>query len=174
MLLEKYLPVFQFSEKHSIKINAVPERIFAIASELDFSKSKLIRILFALRGMPARMMNKKGLLAGGFQELEQRNNEEIAFGIIGQFWKPRGNMQHFKPDEFTSFNATGFLKGAWNFRLVALSPSSTMLETETRVQAIDEYSRKKFSRYWFFIQPFSGIIRMEILKLIKRKAEENS
>ena len=52
--------------------------------------------------------------------------------------------------------------------------STTELETITRIQCTDESSRKKFSRYWFFIKPFSGIIRKEILKAVKAKSEKNS
>ena len=171
MLQDKYLPQYHFTEYHSILISKSPEDIYPLADELDFRDSLIIRCLFALRGMPSRMMNKKGLEHDRFVELEQIKNKEIIIGLIGQFWRPSGNLQQFHPHEFASFNKTGFAKASWNFKLIEESERSTKLETETRIYCTDEPTRNKFSRYWFFIRPFSGIIRKEILKSIKKKAE---
>jgi hypothetical protein len=171
MLQEKYLPVFHFSEKHRIKISQTPEKIFPLANKLDFSRSRVIRFLFALRGLPATMMNKEGLSRGRFIELECIDNSEIIIGLIGQFWKPTGKLQKFEAHEFLSFQRPGFLKACWNFQLIPQSETLTILETETRIQCLDKNALKKFSWYWFFIRPFSGMIRLQILKSIKRSAE---
>lgn len=45
------------------------------------------------------------------------------------------------------------------------------LATEARVQVPDPVSRRKFSRYWCLVRPFSGIIRMRVLRAAKRRAE---
>jgi hypothetical protein len=55
--------------------------------------------------------------------------------------------------------------------LIPQSETLTILETETRIQCLDKNALKKFSWYWFFIRPFSGMIRLQILKSIKRSAE---
>jgi hypothetical protein len=73
--------------------------------------------------------------------------------------------------EFISFNEPEFLKATWNFELTAQTDGKTMLETETRIRCLDEKAYKKFARYWFFIRPFSGLIRKEILRTVRRKAE---
>ena len=174
MLHEKYLPVYDFNEKHGILIQQPPEKIYGYVDDLDFSESLAIRLLFFLRGMSRTMMNKQGFTHGKFVEIEQIVNREIIIGLIGQFWKPSGNLQNFKPHEFTAFNKTGFLKSTWNFELIPQGPATTLLTTETRIQCLGPEARKKFSRYWFFIQPFSGLIRKEILKAIKKKAEKIS
>jgi hypothetical protein len=171
MLQEKYLPTYHFSQKHSIIIHKPPEEIFPLVDHLDFSKVFLIRLLFFLRGMPAQMMNKQGLSTGNFIELEKIQNEEMIIGLIGQFWKLNGNLQSFHPSEFKSFNSHDFLKATWSFKLISQSPTSTKLETETRVMCLGNAAFKKFSRYWFLIHPFSGLIRKHILKSIKAKAE---
>jgi hypothetical protein len=171
MLLEKYLSEYTYSEKHSVTITASRDKIFFFVDELDMSGSLLIRFLFVLRGMPARMLNKQGMSRGRFIELEKIPGQELIIGLIGQFWKPDGSLQHFEPAQFTSFKENGFLKAVWNFELIRCSPTEVRLETETRILCPDEHIRKKFSRYWFFIRPFSGLIRKEILRSIKRKAE---
>jgi hypothetical protein len=34
---------------------------------------------------------------------------------------------------------------------------------------LDESSRRRFRRYWLFIRPFSGLIRMEMLRVIRQQ-----
>jgi len=101
----------------------------------------------------------------------EKEPEEVAIGLIGQFWRPNGNLQKFTLEEFEHFKERGFCKGLWTFRLVKKGEGATLLETETRVFCTDKKSLSKFSRYWLFIKPFSGLIRNEILRGIKNKAE---
>lgn len=171
MLQDKYLPEYHFDEKHSINIHASVSQVFPCIENLDFSHSRIIRLLFAVRGLPASMMNLTGLEQHRFYVLERRQNDEIIIGLIGQFWKPDGNLQLFKSNEFIPFTAPGFAKSTWNFKLKAITPQSTQLETITRIYCTDESSRKKFSLYWFFIKPFSGLVRMEILRALKQKVK---
>jgi hypothetical protein len=45
------------------------------------------------------------------------------------------------------------------------------LATETRVHVPDPVSRRKFVRYWRVVRPFSGLIRSQVLRAAKRRAE---
>ncbi|HYC85347.1 MAG TPA: hypothetical protein VEB86_09000 [Chryseosolibacter sp.] len=171
MLQDKYLPTFDFFEHHSIQVASPPERIFPLIDELDLGQSRLIRFLFLLRGMGADMTLKHGLLQENFVELEKISDQELALGLVGQFWRPSGNLQKLSPAEFLAFNTEDFAKAVWNFRLTRAGHQATMVETETRILCLGGRARRRFSFYWFFIKPFSGIIRMEILRLIKRTAE---
>jgi len=169
VLQNKYLPAPHFSEIHRIAIQQPPDKVWPLVERLDFSGSKVIRFLFALRGMPAQMMNLDSLEKGGFKLLEAQQHELI-IGLVGQFWKPSGNLQSFTPIEFVNYVKPGFTKATWSFTLSANKEIST-LETETRIFCTDDHSRRLFKRYWFFIRPFSGLIRMEILKGIRTKSE---
>ena len=170
MLQDKYLPSYHFTETYRLTVNASPSKIFPFITQLDLSGSPVIRFLFSLRGMPASMLTLHGLGKGKFQTLETIPDKEIIIGLIGRFWVPSGDLQDFKPAEFSSLELQGYAKASWDFRLVP-DGNTTVVETETRIFCCDETCRKKFSRYWFFIKPFSGLIRKEILKSIKRKAE---
>lgn len=170
MLAEKYLPQFHHRSQHSILIRATPPKILAAADQLDLHDSAIIRFLFMLRGMPSHTLDRKGLESEKFITLEITDHELI-MGIIGQFWKAKGNLLTFKPEEFVPFNDRGFAKGIWHFQITPQSDTNFRLTTETRILCTDDASRKKFSRYWFVIRPFSGLIRSQILKLIKKKAE---
>jgi hypothetical protein len=171
LLLDKYLPDYHYSEKHEIGINAPAEKIYELVHNLDVSESRIIKILFALRGLPSRMLNKESMQKTRFIELERIENTEMIIGLIGQFWKPNGNLQEFEPSEFLNFNKTDFLKSVWNFHLIQKSPTVTVLSTETRIQCLGPYSKRRFSGYWFLIRPFSGLIRKEMLRAIKKKSE---
>lgn len=170
MLQSKYMPLSHFSETHSIEINKRPEHIWPLVEKLDFGGSLVTRILCAFRGMPSKMISMEGLERAGFMRLETLRDEMI-IGLIGQFWKPSGNLQAFRPTEFTTYNLPGFSKATWSFRVTGNNGTST-LETETRIYCTDDKARRRFQRYWFIIRPFSGIIRKEILKGIRRKAEK--
>lgn len=107
----------------------------------------------------------------GFVILEHQPDQEIILGLIGQFWKTNGKIQPFEAEEFTSFNNPDYVKAVWNFKITPLDGNQVRLETETRIFCQDPNVRKNFGRYWFLIRPFSGLIRKEMLKIIKRKAE---
>ncbi len=172
MLQQKYLPEFHFSEKHNILISASSTKVYALISDLDVSASWIVRALLALRGIPSKTSKGiEGWKKMGFVILEQQQNKAIIVGLIGQFWTISGKIQPFVSAEFVSFNNPSFAKTTCNFEITPQGENQVLLETETRVFCGDENFRKKFKRYWFFIQPFSGLIRTQMLKIIKRKAE---
>ena len=106
-----------------------------------------------------------------FKTLAESPNEELVLGLIGRPWTLTGNLQKIKsPGAFLSFETPGFMKAVWNFSLREEGPR-TRLTTETRVRCLDESSRVRFGFYWMLIRPFSGLIRMEMLRLIKLQAE---
>ncbi|RAW02758.1 hypothetical protein [Pseudochryseolinea flava] len=171
-LHDKYLPAYDFHEVHETTINASSEIIYPIIRNQDFSGSWIIRTLFFLRGLPAKGVTIKVLGDQKFNLLEELQYKEILIGLIGQFWKPTGELQSFEPHEFQSFHGP-YAKATWNFALVKEGERNRLI-TETRIACNDEAIKKSFSRYWFFIRPFSGLIRKEMLRAIKVKAEQQA
>jgi hypothetical protein len=171
MLIDKYLSDFHYNEIHSVSIVSDRFIISSLLENFDFRDSWIIRTLFWLRGMPSSNISIKRLTEGSFIELERIQNAEIVVGLIGQFWKSNGNLQKFEPQEFITFNKPDFLKAVWNFKIVPQENNSCILSTETRVFCTDLNSKRRFSRYWFLVKPFSGLIRMEMLRAIKKSAE---
>jgi hypothetical protein len=169
-LHDEFLPEYHFSEIHSITINASREKISEVMQTFDFRSSPIIRILFFLRGLPSKMVTGiDGVKEMGFTVLRHIDQEEILLGLIGQFWKSKGEIQKFKPQEFKSFNDPAFAKATWNFKIIGES-APYKVETETRIACPDLVTQKKFSRYWWIIKPFSGVIRMEMLRAIRKNA----
>jgi hypothetical protein len=171
-LLDKFLPSYHFNEVHSIKIAASPSEVEKVLREFDFSGSRLIKLLFAVRGLPPNLATGIASLEQmGFVVLGQEDEKEIVFGLIGKFWTTKGDIVRVTKEEFTSFPHPGYAKAAWNFLIDPIISGECILSTETRIICADEDSKKFFSRYWFIIKPFSRLIRKEMLKQVKKNVE---
>ena len=70
-----------------------------------------------------------------------------------------------------AFDQPGYAKVVWSFRLEATGDGRTQLWTETRVRCLDPDSERRFRRYWRVGGPFSGLIRLAMLRAVKREAE---
>ena len=174
MLIDEFLNAYDFSERHETKIRASAERVFEAVSTAELTDSWLIRGLFALRGLGWSNRSKKLTLRemtkSGFAILGEKPNEEILLGLAGKFWTPTGKLQKVDAGNFKQFSEKGFAKAVWNFSLDEIK-GETLLKTETRIRCLDEDSRQSFALYWTVIKPFSGLIRQEMLRIIKDKAE---
>jgi hypothetical protein len=63
-----------------------------------------------------------------------------------------------KADDFAGFSRIGYAEVAWNFKLCAPSPETTILSAETRIQCFGPLALRKFRLYWSLVGPFSGFI----------------
>ncbi len=171
MLQDKYLPEYDVITSHSINLFGKHATPLSLLERIDVSQSFLIRCLYRLRGIKAGK-DITGSLREKFIELERDGEREIIFGLVGQFWKPGGNIQVMSAGEFMRFNEEGFLKATWNFKTTARRESEVVVETETRVKCFGKEARRRFMLYWFFVKPFSGVIRKEILRLLKKNATQ--
>ena len=180
-LIDQYLPDYDFAEVHEIQVQASTEVTYQKVLDLDLSRSKIIRSLFKLRELPALFSSKKryqerlgltfeGLEKSGFILLGKNPGEEILLGLVGRFWTPSGSIRRLGVDGFRKFAEPGFAKTVWNFYF-SEKENQTALSTETRIVCLDDRSRRKFRMYWTFVRPFSGLVRIEVLKAIKKTAE---
>lgn len=166
---DEFLPRFDVESRHSIDIAAPPSRVYAVSRDLDMSSSPLVRALFGLRCMPRSGLRLQGLTNIGFKTLRDEPGRTVVLGLIGRFWTLRGDLLDFDPADFPSFAAPGYAKATWSFTLEG--SSQTRLTTVTRVLCLDRAARQSFERYWFFVRPFSGLVRQEALRIVKRSAE---
>jgi len=188
MKLDEFLPQYDFTEIHKVKIKASPQAAFAAMKELLPSElSPLVFFMLNLRELPAILAGKgrriqaeektflNQLYSGGFISLEE-TEDEIVFGLIGQFWKLTGGEEPSgvtDADGFLAFNRTDFAKVAANLYVQA-ADGGILLSTETRIWAPDPQTRRKFAFYWRMISAGSGWIRVLWMRAIKRRAERPS
>ncbi len=173
MMIDEFLPEYDFEEKHSITIHADAATVYEAAQDANFGESWIVRTLLTLRGMSADALTLRNLSYSKFQILGERPASELLIGLAGKFWTPWGDLQDVNAENFKAFDKSGYAKAAWNFSIDtdAADGKATRLTTETRIKCLDDSSRRCFGFYWTFVQPFSGLIRMEMLKTIKRRAE---
>jgi hypothetical protein len=112
----------------------------------------------------------EGLLRSGFVVLDEAPGDEIVLGLVGRFWSPTGGLLRVDPAEFAGFDRPGYAVAAWNFTLRGDGPVT--LATETRVRLTDDGARRRFRPYWALVGPFSGLTRREMLRVVRRAAEE--
>ncbi|AGL00130.1 hypothetical protein [Desulfoscipio gibsoniae] len=185
--LNCYLSEYDFDERHNIVIQSSPEKVFEAIYNLDMSKSKVIKPLLSLRSIPYRLspdrkpekQEPSGLSIeqliknGGFFLLEEIKNQEIVIGLVGKFWHLTADMiQLSNVTNFTNFNQTGYGKVAWNFYIEQNADGTVTLSTETRILCLGEQAKSSFRLYWAVIRPYSGWIRIEMLKMIKEQVEK--
>lgn len=167
-LIDKYLPTYTFNEYHEIIVERSVEEVYQIAKDFNLSKSKLIKFLFKMRGLPSMRMNLQDFITDiGFTNLEENSPAE---NLIG-FWARTKIEPVSGYDDFVGNSISPRIKVVWNFYLEPLSQNRTKLSTETRVLCISLLSRFTFGLYWMIIKPFSGVIRTKMLQIIKKDSE---
>ena len=181
--LDELLPDYDFSERHSRTVGTAPAAALAAVKSATPAEMRLVRVLFALRSGPALLTRGRGLPSAPGHPLAEQMIEfgfvpladavdELVLGFVGQPWKlSGGTMPRLRSaDEWIAFAEPGYVKAVMNFRAEAVGGGST-LETETRIAATDTRSRRRFSRCWVVIRPWSGLIRRSWLNAAKRRAE---
>ena len=172
MLIDEFLPEYDLHETHEINIRAGEDAVFRAVREANLCESAIVRWLFRLRGLPTENVTLGELKRMRFEILGEHENDEIVLGLAGKFWTVRGGLRKVNSDNFREFDEKGFAKAVWNFSL-RRAGNGTCLTTETRIRCNDDASRASFSLYWRLIQPFSALIRNEILKTMKKEAESD-
>lgn len=158
------LPVYHHNERHSIHVEASPERALAAAREITLDDVPLVRLLARLRGLrPGHGSIWDGLLGAGFQRFR-----DDTFVLVGRPWTIRYARR--RVDDFVAFAEPGWAKMALDLCAVP-DGTGARLETETRVFLTDRTARRRFAAYWLVIRPFSGLIRRLWLRAAKRRAE---
>lgn len=182
-LIDEYLPAFDVSDYRETRVRADPDRAYAALRSLDINRSRIVRMLFAIRALPARLRGErpapvpagKSLLDQtleiGWRILEERPGREIVVGAATRPWEAVVHFRGLAPQDFIDFEEPGFTKIVWSNRVEASEPGFSLLSLETRVLATDPVSRRRFRLYWLAVALGIRLIRIEALRLVKRDLE---
>ncbi len=189
MVLDLYLPQYDVTETHAVIVDADTDVTWQSIRRSDLSRSAVIRVLLDLRSFPNRMRRflkgQRGEVArppltltdmgrAGFVLLGERPGQEIAFGTVVQPWKAVTDDKpalQLDADGFAAFDTPGYVKVAFNIRVVPYGSERALITTETRTAATDPTSLRRFARYWLLVGPFSALIRQLTLRIVKSDAE---
>jgi hypothetical protein len=182
-LLDRYLPAYDVREYHEARVRAEPGDAYAAFRSLDLERSRIVRLLFAIRTLPSRFRRREvppdtpsasfldAALAVGWRVLEEVPGREIVVGAVTQPWAPVVRFRGLSGPEFIEFAEPGFTKIAWSITTTPDGSGATRIATETRVEATDSVSRKRFRRYWRVVSPGIRLIRRISLRMIQRELE---
>lgn len=181
-LADQFLPTYQFSERHlSTPIASTPSIILHQIGAYDDQGDAVLNTLLTIRELPSRLYAKLGSRNDlsnrgrfGFSDFQllQRTDTEVAYGLVGHFWKlDYGLIQLNSPHEFMGEKCKAMPKLVMSFTVTPAQGQSYQLLTETRVYCPSRWSAAKFLPYWVTIRFFSGWIRQRILKRVKEAAE---
>jgi hypothetical protein len=154
--LDAFLPAYEFSTRHTVSVNVDPLRADRALRAVTFKEVPLVRALLLARGLGLRKAEDTvlGTMVPRATVLEDVPGEGLVLTLSGQFWRLRGRGPEAPATAVIDFRSL---------------PGS--LATETRVHVPDPVSRRKFGHYWRIVRPFSGFIRMVVLRAAKRRAE---
>lgn len=170
--LDDFLPTYEFAEHHSLAVRAPAARIDAAFRSVSIADIPIARALWWLRRFGRTHGDPTKPFVGGELPgvvLEDVPEEGIVLGLTGQFWRPFGARDPGTPstaEGFLAYSRPDACKAVVDFRV-----GSASLSTETRVHVGDPGARRKFRRYWFVVRPFSGLIRILLLRAARRHAE---
>jgi hypothetical protein len=154
--LDAFLPACDFSTRHTVSITVDPLRADRALREVTFKEVPLVRALLLARGLGLRKGEDTvlGSMVPRATVLEDVPGEGLVLTLSGQFWRLRGRGPEAPATAVIDFRAL---------------PGS--LATETRIHVPDPVSRRRFGHYWRVVRPFSGLIRMAVLRAARRRAE---
>jgi hypothetical protein len=154
--LDEFLPVYEFATRHEVTVAVAPPRADRALREVTYREVPLVRALLFGRGLGVAKGDAKvvATMVPRARVLEDVPGEGIVLTLSGQFWRWRGRGPEGPATAVIAFRA-----------------EPGVLATETRVHVPDPVSRRKFVRYWRVIKPFSGLIRNQVLRAAKRRAE---
>jgi hypothetical protein len=177
--LDEFIPVWQFNERHTIRVAASPERVFDAVRLVRANEISLFKALTWIRRggrkAPESILNAgdstpllEVATRNGFMYLANDAPRELVIGTV--VVAPPGQRGALTPQTFKAPLPSGFALAAMNFAVTPDGPNASIVSTETRVFANDPESRRKFARYWRVIYPGSAIIRRMWLRAVKRRA----
>ncbi len=180
--LDEFMPVWQFGERHTIRVAAPPARVFEAIRNVRANEILFFRTLTWIRRGgrrgPESILNagdRAPLLdvatRNGFIYLADDPPLELVIGTV--VVAPPGGRGALTPGTFKAQRAPGFAVAAMNFRVTPIGPDGSLVSTETRVFANDPTARKRFGRYWRVIYPGSALIRRMWLRAVKRRATDS-
>ncbi|KWT63516.1 hypothetical protein ADL21_02245 [Streptomyces albus subsp. albus] len=171
-------------ETHSVLVPADADTVWALLNRLSAQDVPMVRALFAVRAVPARLKGRRPrtvgghgrvplleqLVTAGFTPLADEPPSVVTFGRIGTFWKLVPDYRIVNTsEEFAQFDTPGFVKAILTFEL-SPQPTGTRLSTTTMVRATDETARRAFHPYWRVIRRPGGMIRNAVLRTVAHQA----
>ncbi len=196
-LMDDYLPTFDVSDSVAAIVNADPATTWSYLMDADLMevgrRRPLVGTLNLLRALPAvfgqllrgevparppvrllfRDLAHLPQASGGWILLGERERDEIAFGLVGRFWRPVIPFAPVHRDDFRDFSLPGYAKTIYSLRVHPLFGGRTLLTATMRTATTDASARRWFRRYWTFgVGSGAHVLAQGVIDLVKEAAEQ--
>jgi hypothetical protein len=173
--LDAVLPRYRHGEVHATVARATPQELWAALQATTVGELRLTRVLTRLRGLPqaAGSTPLVEAMTRRFTPLLDDPPRLLVAGGIGQPWRLRGGEDVPVHDAagLAAFDRPGFVLMVVSLGVEPAGEGRARLRTETRVQPTDAGAARAFRPYWYAIRAGSGLIRRDLLRAVRRRAE---
>jgi hypothetical protein len=198
-LLEHYLPEYDVSDSVACAVAADVETVWQALVEADLidvgRKHPLVGLLGFARMLPEvashllhgeRMPDQPERLRlkettelpatkGGWVLLGERENDELALGLVGRFWRPVIEFAHVPAAQFRDFSEPGWAKTVYDLRVSRIGEQRTLLTATMRTATTDERAKRWFRRYWALgVGSGAHILVGGLLDVVRDQAESRA
>ena len=182
-LLDRFMPAYEVSDRHHVRVAAPAAVTLVAASKVDLFHLPIVRAILKgreliLGGDPSDDERPRGLVAEatsiGWGLLAEVPGREVVFGAVTRPWEANVTFRPLPPDRFAAFDEPDYAKIAWTLRADPIDESESIFRTETRVTTTDAAARAKFRRYWAFLSPGIITIRWASLAAVRKNAERHA
>ena len=174
--LAEALPRSPFAERHALDVDASPEQVWAVLTDLRWNQLPVTDSLMLLRCLgQQRLAGEQRVLEQGPVTLMCLDPfRYAASAAIGRPWqlRPTPGPQPVDLQDLRDFDKPGWLKYGMDFTLEALPTGKTRIVTTTLCEPTDDDAGRRFRAYWVLIRPFSGLIRRDMLRAIDRGTQQ--
>ena len=178
--LDRAAPVYEFRERHSLRMRATPERIHDGIMNVTADEIFLFRTLIWIRRLgrplpPSTLNVPKGTslheigARTTFIILADSVRELVSATVVA---RPKDTTRPRSADELLSLRTKpGYAIATMNWTIEPQRDGRCLVTTETRVHVTDAGTRLRFAAYWFLIRAGSGFIRRMWLRAIRKRVE---
>ncbi len=129
----------------------------------------------APESMHLREIPDVGVEGGGWIVLGERPGEELAFGLVGKFWRPLIPFADVAAEDFRAFSKPGAAKTVYALAVRPLDGGRTLLTGMMRTATPDEHARRWFRRYWTFgVGSGAHVLVNALLDSVREAAESKA
>lgn len=171
--LSRALPRATFAESHHRIIDAPAQDVWGALHALSWDDMRLTRPFLEVRGISADARGRTWM-----QSFAERGHTDATeprhtmFLVVGKPWTTSGASAPTQTlSEAIAFDEPGWLKYGMEWQVHPLPGERTLVETRTLCEPTSLGSLLRFTPYWAFIRPFSGLIRREMLACVARQVE---
>ena len=198
MLIDEFMPAYDVSDAVATVVEADVATTWAALMAVDLidvgRRRPSVALLGALRMLPEIVshllhgempadqpehLQLRDLATltpdkGGWVQLGLREEDEIALGLVGRFWRPVIEFARVSsPAEFRQFGEPGFAKTIYALSVRALDARRTLLSGTMRTATTDESARRWFRRYWTFgVGSGAHVLVSGLLDVTREMAEQ--